>query len=217
MQRESFRMLVLEPLEQRHLLSLCIWSGASGIDQNWSTPTNWVGHAAPQAGDSLSFPSVGTGLSPVNDMTVASFVSIDISGSGYTLGGNAVTLQSGLTNEGSRNTVDLNLTLGASQEFDNNSGSTLTIGGTTVGNIDLGGYTLTIAGSGGETDLNGIISDTGDLIAASAAAELCWRAPIPTREPPKSAPAFWPSAMRRAWGTPMVRPTRARRWTAARL
>ena len=129
--------------------------------------TGWATQS-PQAGDSLSFPSVGTGLSPVNDMTVASFVSIDISGSGYTLGGNAVTLQSGLTNEGSRNTVDLNLTLGASQEFDNNSGSTLTIGGTTVGNIDLGGYTLTIAGSGGETDCNGIISDTGDLIAASS-------------------------------------------------
>ena len=59
--------------------------------------------------------------------------------------------------------MDLNIVLDANQEIANESGDTFVVGG----NIDLGGYTLTISGASGETDLNGIISDTGGLIASS--------------------------------------------------
>jgi autotransporter-associated beta strand protein len=163
------RRLVCEALEVRTLLSVCTWSGASGTDQKWSDSANWVGGVAPVAGDSLSFPTVGSSvLSPVNDLTAGtSFASIDISGSGYTLGGNAVTLQGGLTNEGSNNAVNLNLVLGASQEFEN-SASVITIGG----NINLNGKTLTVGGSSGDTDLNGVISGTGGLIALASSARV---------------------------------------------
>ena len=80
------------------------------------------------------------------------------------MGSNRVKLQTGLTNEEVGNTVNLNFTLGASQEFDNTSGSTLVIGG----NINFGANTLTIGGSYGETDLNGAISGSGGLIASTS-------------------------------------------------
>ena len=174
-QRDSSRSLIVEPLEQRCLLTIFTWSGASLAGQNWTDKTNWVGDVAPQAnqGDSLSFPGGVSGLNPVNDFPDgSSFASIDISGAGYTfstVGSNSVKLQTGLTNEEVGNTVNLNFSLGASQEFANTSGSTLVIGG----NINLGANTLTIGGSYGETDLNGVISGTGGLLPQRAAAGWC--------------------------------------------
>ena len=36
------------------------WDGGSTVDSNWSTPENWVGDIAPQAGDNLVFPDRGS-------------------------------------------------------------------------------------------------------------------------------------------------------------
>ena len=55
LQRLQHRLAV-EPLEERALLSVRVWSGA-GADTNWTTPANWVGGATPMADDNLVFPS----------------------------------------------------------------------------------------------------------------------------------------------------------------
>ena len=74
-------------------------------------------------------------------------------------------LQGGLTNEELGNTVNLNFTFGANRSSSTTlPAATLTIGG----NIKLGANTLTIGGSNGETDLNGVISGTGGLIASTS-------------------------------------------------
>ncbi len=48
------RVLSLEPLELRTLLSVFTWTGGGG-DNNWTTGANWQGGSAPGNGDSLVF------------------------------------------------------------------------------------------------------------------------------------------------------------------
>jgi hypothetical protein len=65
------------------------------MDANWTTPANWVGGMAPQAGDDLSFGAAGAlqKATTFNDFSAATaFNSIAFTDSGYTLSGNALTL-----------------------------------------------------------------------------------------------------------------------------
>ena len=89
--RPMRRGLQLEHLETR-LAPAFIWSGAAGTG-NWSSPNNWTGSQAPTGnGDDLVFPAGITVLNTSNDLVSATFNSITISGSGYSLGGNPITL-----------------------------------------------------------------------------------------------------------------------------
>src|SRR2546422_6713479 len=72
------------------------WTGAS--NPNWKTNGNWLGGAAPtgNGGENLVFPSGAANLTNSNNLKGTSFNSITISGSGYTVGGNATTLTGSL-------------------------------------------------------------------------------------------------------------------------
>ncbi len=41
-----------------------VWSGASGVNTNWSTAANWFGGAVPGSGDDVKFYDAGTNLTP---------------------------------------------------------------------------------------------------------------------------------------------------------
>ncbi len=85
-----------EPLEDRNLLSVCVWDGGSTADSKWTTPENWVGDVAPQAGDDLQF--AGTQRTTTqNDFTAGtSFHSIEFAASSFSLTGNSITLTGGI-------------------------------------------------------------------------------------------------------------------------
>src|SRR5665213_1254049 len=69
----------------------CTWSGAtSGA---WSVATNWQGGQTPANNAILRFPAGATTLSTTNDLSNLTFKGITISGSGYTLAGNSLTLK----------------------------------------------------------------------------------------------------------------------------
>lgn len=94
--RKNGRLPRLESLEVRETPATFTWTG-NGTNSNWSTGANWAGGSAPTgAVDELLFPAGASRLSNVNDLVGASFDKITIAGSGYTLGGNAVTLAGGL-------------------------------------------------------------------------------------------------------------------------
>jgi hypothetical protein len=142
------------------------WTGGGG-DDNWATAANWGG-IAPSPGDDLVFPGGTPRLSPNNNFGAStSFNTISFTGSsgGYTLLGNAIQLVAGVsaTNTAGTNTIQLGLTLTASQTF------FCSIPGPldrlrVSGGVDLGAFTLTFdVFSGSIIEQNGVISGTGGV------------------------------------------------------
>ena len=73
------------------------WSGtdaasASSPNDNWSDPMNWVGGAAPVAGDTVIFPAspIGGIFTSNNDIANTTFYSLNIVASGYTITGDGI-------------------------------------------------------------------------------------------------------------------------------
>ena len=102
------------------------WQG--DVDNNWSTPGNWLENQIPLDGDSLVFDTAAsgfTGVSSNNDLTNLAVESLLIAKedgpTSFTLTGNAISLQGGLITSGTTGSVEVNLaaiTLDASQAFD---------------------------------------------------------------------------------------------------
>ncbi len=161
----------LEALEDRLLLSTRVWDGSadgSGVpftDAHWTSPQNWVGDVAPTAGDDLVFPATALRMTATNDFPGGTaFHSIRISGSNWTLNGNAVSLAAGITTTGASgaNTVALPLTLTAPQAFfSGTAGSDLVLSGAT---IDNGGFALTVDGPGDAFFSGGSVVGAGGLV-----------------------------------------------------
>jgi autotransporter-associated beta strand protein len=89
----------LELLEHRLAPAVHTWTGASIIfpniiSPNWSDAANWA-EGAPSAGESgvqLIFPAGAALTANINDITGLTVASIQFTGSGYSLNGNAITL-----------------------------------------------------------------------------------------------------------------------------
>lgn len=112
------------------------WTGTnSGL---WNDAGNWGG-SLPSAGDDLVFPAdiVSGQYSTTNDFTAeTSFRTIVISGSGYTLAGNSVTISLSMTDSvaSGDNTISLNLIFAAARTITvTNAAETLTISGVVSG------------------------------------------------------------------------------------
>ncbi|MEO8939840.1 MAG: hypothetical protein ABI453_04750, partial [Isosphaeraceae bacterium] len=117
--------------------SALVWTGAS--DSAWTNAANWSGGQAPKAGDALVFPSGAARLVSSNNFPAGTqFQAITISGAGYTLGGNPLTLSD-----------SLNSTY--------HSGSSLN-----AIDMTLGGGSVVVA-PGGTLDLSGVLSGAGGL------------------------------------------------------
>src|SRR5437016_25009 len=69
LKRRQYVRPALEPLEDRTLPAVAIWTGA-GADATWMTAGNWQ-HGAPSPGDQLIFPA--TGVVPASFTNVNNF------------------------------------------------------------------------------------------------------------------------------------------------
>jgi autotransporter-associated beta strand protein len=173
----------LEVLEGRLLPAPVTWHGGAvdalgNPNANWSAGANWAGGIAPVADDDLIFPANGVAAGHFNnnnDMTGNPlFSSIQLQGSGYTLGGKGITLQA----TGARplfdsaqtgsNTISLPLFLtGSNVEISVALGTTLTLAGVISGDAQGffkgdGGGTLVLTAA--NPDFHGAISvDEGIL------------------------------------------------------
>ncbi|HXZ24938.1 MAG TPA: autotransporter-associated beta strand repeat-containing protein, partial [Nitrospiria bacterium] len=165
------------------------WTGG-GTDNNWSTAANWGG-TAPVSNDTLVFPGGAARLSNNNDIIAGTtFISITISGSGYTLSGNAVTLGGTLTDStaSGSSTIALPITLSANRTVTvTNVAETLTISGSISGAgafIKTGNGMLILSGANvntGTTTVNAgvlrlaggnAIADTATVTLANTAGVL---------------------------------------------
>jgi autotransporter-associated beta strand protein len=165
--------LGVEPLEERALLSVCVWDGG-GANAYWKTAANWVGDVAPVAGDSLCFAgSVRTTTS--NNFTAGTtFGSIEFGASNFTLNGNSITLTGGITVDSTvtDSILSINVALGAS--------TTINVIGTDLSIADVisGNYGLTKTGTGSLTlgDTNtysgGTTISAGTVILANSTSPL---------------------------------------------
>src|SRR3989441_14347 len=168
-------LLALVTLAPRGAAQTFTWTGAS--NPNWKTNGNWLGGAAPtgNGGENLVFPSGAANLTNSNNLKGTSFNSITISGSGYTVGGNATTLTGSLADSSvaGTNTISLGLTFAATRTVTvSNAATTLTISGVISG---AGG--LTKSGSGTVTlsaanTYTGVTTINGGTIAIAADAGL---------------------------------------------
>ncbi|MCA9190571.1 MAG: autotransporter-associated beta strand repeat-containing protein [Planctomycetales bacterium] len=131
------RRLRAELLEDRRLLATRIWDGGALLSNNWTNAANWVGDAAPVAGDNLVFPGgVSDRTADNNFPDGTAFNSISMSG-GYTLKGNRIILGAGgvtSNNSGAPDVIKLDITLaGVDRTFNVGSGSTLFVDGKLFG------------------------------------------------------------------------------------
>jgi len=140
------RTYSFEPLECRTLLSVCVWDGGSTANSKWTTPENWVGNVAPQAGDDLRFAGVQR-TATENDFTAGtSFHSIEFAASNFSLSGNSLTLTSGITVDTGVNgsAISLNAALSGSNTLSVANNTSLAISGVVSGS---GSLTKTAAGT----------------------------------------------------------------------
>lgn len=112
----------LESLDGRLAPAVVAWDGGGG-DHNWTTAANWVGDAAPSAGDELSFHhgTLGldlTSLTNTNDFVVGTnfssfhFFGAPPAGQRFVLGGNPVSLgAAGVISQVTGGTDQINLSL----------------------------------------------------------------------------------------------------------
>ena len=163
---QNRRRLAFEPLEDRTLLSVCVWNGGSSANSNWRTPENWVGNAAPQPGDDLQFAG-GARTSTNNDFTAGmSFDSINFSANGFSVAGNNLNLTNDITVDSgvTGSAISLNIALGGVVTADVAADTDLTISGVLSGNNYLtktGAGTLVLAGA--NTYAGGTVIDDGTL------------------------------------------------------
>ena len=146
-------------------LPAVVWNGGGGSDKYWSDGDNWVNGVAPQGGNNVIFPTLGTAQSPSFDISNTIFGLVGISGSNYTLSGGVLPL-TGLISTGSGNVVSMTALdpNGANPEIANDTGNTLVVNS----QLRLVGHSMTIGGATGETDLKGIISGDGGLIVSTS-------------------------------------------------
>ncbi|HWB08322.1 MAG TPA: DUF4214 domain-containing protein [Pirellulales bacterium] len=172
----AFRAAGWEMLERRMLLTTITWTGGSALSSNWSDAANWNLNRAPISGDSLVFPASAQRLTNSDNISGLGVNSITFQGTftpatgGYTIGGSSLTVGSGgIADHGSvgnpnasiLNQIDLNVVLGASQNWSINDTNTLHQLSVN-GNVANGGFTLTATGTGA-IDLGGQISGNGGL------------------------------------------------------
>jgi autotransporter-associated beta strand protein len=166
---------VLESLERRINLAIYIWTGV--MSNSWSVGGNWQGGVSPKndVTAQLVFPGGVTNLTSTNDITGQTFQSIEITASGYNIGGKALTLtgaSGGVAIFGNfaagSTTINLNgLTLTTSEIVQSQSLDATGLSITTP--IAIGSNQLRIVGTGNTTLSNAaVISGTGGSVLVSS-------------------------------------------------
>ncbi len=167
----AFRTPQFELLEDRTLLAVRVWDGGGG-DTNWNTAANWSSDIAPLAGDNLIFPAGVTQLASNNNLPAGTtFNTIQFTGAGYNITGNAIQLAGGLTanNTTGANNFGLDVTLLNAQTVMNaNPASSLILTGAIhtgnlIGTTAILGTSALIFDGAGTTTVSGAIDGGGSL------------------------------------------------------
>jgi len=176
---QNRRRFTFEPLEERSLLSLCLWTG--GVGNYWNNANNWKdesNHAVlPATGDTLQF-AASPRTTTINDLPAGmSFESIKFSANGFSLAGNDLTLTSPTPTDGiavdsgvTGSAISLNVALAGALTVDVvGTGDLLTISGNLSGSNYLkkiGAGTLSLSGvntyTGGTTINDGTLKVESD-------------------------------------------------------
>lgn len=129
------------------------WTGG-GADNNWNTAGNWD-TGAPVNNDSVVF-SGSTRVTNFNNISGLNLTGLGFNGSGFLLGGSAITNTGGVMDNFGNNTNAIMLHLGVAQAFTNVPASTTLV---FSGNITNYGFGLSIGGDG-NVFLNGVLGGT---------------------------------------------------------
>jgi trimeric autotransporter adhesin len=173
----------LEALESRLAPAVSTWSGAVGT--LWSAAGNW--DVPPATGNDLVFPSTAANKTNTDDLAVGTGLgSFSVSGSGYTIGGNAVSLSGPIdaSQASGTSTVNLPIVLGNPSVTVDQSAATLVLGGALGGSGGLtkngpgtlvlpsvNTYTGTTAVSAGILQVDGNEGNSPVTVAAGATLE----------------------------------------------
>ena len=155
--------LMFEGLESRSLLAVAVWDGG-GSTSAWSSAANWVGNVLPSPGDDLVFPPEAARKSNNNNLIGFTAGSITVSGDGYFVYGNELSIAGDLAVPGYGNQFYLDMTLvgaGGSQEvLVTGPGNVLEI----YSLLDLNGRDLTLAAlDSSELWFEGSLMGTGSI------------------------------------------------------
>ncbi len=130
------RRVLFEPLEQRALLATLTWVG--DVDANWNTNsignTNWDTNTLPADGDTLIFSGI-TNLTQNNDTPAGNSYTLQFNAGGFTINGNAITLDNPLADiVSTTGTTTLNtpFTMPVEVTIDTQGTSTIVTGATAI-------------------------------------------------------------------------------------
>ncbi len=144
------------------VVDTCTWTGATNA--NWSNGGNWTGcdnSNVPENGDTLIFPESASNKTTNNDISSLTLNHIEVTGSGYTLGGNDFTItDSGALQVSQSATIDNNVTYTGSNVFlFSDTGTTLTVNGTS--NFALPSGEVNVGGTGWDGTVDFVGNVTG--------------------------------------------------------
>ena len=146
------------------------WSAAAG--GNWSDPANWAS-TTPATGTTFTAAFTTGSGTVTNDLTDLALKGVQLSGSGFTLAGNTLTLDSAgfITVLAGTNTVSLPLALQGNATLTAASAQTLAVSGTISGNGGLKVYGgRVVLGNAANSYTGSTVLVTGILEVASVAA-----------------------------------------------
>ena len=114
------------------------WSSSTG--GSWTNTANWVSSTVADGSGSTAYLTTGSGVI-TNDATALTLLGVELSGAGYTLAGNTLSLDDAgfITVSGGSHTIELPLSLTGDVSLDLASGQTLTVAGEVSGS---GGMTI---------------------------------------------------------------------------
>src|SRR5262245_29965605 len=146
--------LRVEDLEARTVPATTLtWSG-NGSDNLWSDAANWTAKGpdtTPHTGDTVIFPDGAKQLKNSNDVQNLTLASIQFTGAGYDITGNALSLTGGIsvtppaaTANPAPEVLDVSVVLVKAQSFTAAAGSTLALNG----GVNSDGPKLTLDGAG---------------------------------------------------------------------
>lgn len=170
---------VFVPLTVRAAADTCTWTGLGG-DNTWGNAANWSdgagpvtecdGAGIPESGDDIVFPAGASQLTNSNSIAGLTLNSVTVSGSGYTISGNALTIApTGATTlvlSGANNIWSVNTTLDGTTTSPSviSSGANNAVGANIVLTAGTPEDFAFLATSGNTLMVSGVVSGTASYV-----------------------------------------------------
>ena len=152
------RRLMLEPLEERRLLTQVIWANPAGGD--WDTPGNWMGGVVPRAGSDVVINSLNAGAVVTHSITGTDTVNSITAAAPITISGGTLIVSAAFSD-----TSAVTLSGGTLASASVQAGTVLQGSGGTLSGV-------TLAGTLNENVFGGALTITNGLTLASGLVEV---------------------------------------------